>query len=85
MSGFGQTGIAPIFLQTAEALVQRLAPDGSEKGRELERRARAMVVVFQGWSSAPPAPDQRAASIHQLLDLQREILDYFSVRGRDAG
>ena len=85
MSGYGNTGVAPIFLQTAEALVQRLSGDNSDKGREFERRARTLVAVFQSWATTPPAPDARAASIHQLLDLQREVLDYFSARGREAG
>jgi hypothetical protein len=82
MSGYGHTGVAPIFLQTAEALVARLQQDGSDKGRDLERRARAMVAVFQSWSSVPPAPEARASSIHQLLDLQREVLDYFAAKGQ---
>jgi hypothetical protein len=84
MSSFGQTGVAPIFLQTAEALVQRLAGDNSDKARDLERRAKMLVAIFQSWASAPPAPDMRTASIHQLLDLQREVLDYFSARSKDA-
>lgn len=83
MSGYGSTGIAPIFLQTAEQLVYRLAQDNTDKSREFERRARAMVAVFQSWATAPPAPEARAASIHQLLDLQREVLDYFAARGRE--
>lgn len=85
MGGYGQTGVAPIFLQTAEQLVQRLSADSSEKGRELLRRAKTMVTVFQSWATTPPAPEQRTASIHQLLDLQREVLDYFSARGRETG
>jgi hypothetical protein len=82
MSGYGHTGVAPIFLQTAEALVQRLSQDSSDKSRDLERRARMLVATFQSWSSTPPAPDARASSIHALLDLQREVLDYFSLRGQ---
>lgn len=85
MGGYGQTGVAPIFLQTAEQLVTRLSGDGSDKGRELLRRAKAMVTVFQSWASTPPAPETRTASIHQLLDLQREVLDYFSARGKEGG
>ncbi|NUQ78626.1 MAG: hypothetical protein HUU21_34285 [Polyangiaceae bacterium] len=83
MSGYGNTGIAPIFLQTAEQLVQRLSQDNTDKSRDFERRARAMVAIFQSWATAPPAPEARTASIHQLLDLQREVLDYFSARGRE--
>jgi hypothetical protein len=41
-----------------------------------------LVATFQSWSSTPPAPDARASSIHALLDLQREVLDYFSARGQ---
>jgi hypothetical protein len=85
MNSFGQTGVAPIFLQTAEALVGRLAGDTSDKGRELDRRARALLAVFQSWASSPPSPDARTTSIHQLLDLQREVLDYFAARGKDSG
>jgi hypothetical protein len=83
MSGYGNTGIAPIFLQTAEQLVHRLSQDNGDKSRDFERRARAMVAVFQSWATVPPAPEARAASIHQLLDLQREVLDYFAARGRE--
>ena len=76
------TASVPIFQQTAEALVQRLSQNGTERARELERRARSLGAIFQSWAMKPPDPDTRAATIHQLLDLQREVLDYLAASSR---
>ena len=77
---YGVTKTGPIFLQTAQALVSRLSQDTSAKGRDLAKRAQVLVDTFQSWPSTPPSPDVRAATIHQLLDLQREALEHIAKR-----
>lgn len=79
------TKTGPIFLQTAQDLLSRLRQDHSDGARELERRARALVAIFEGWPAAPPTPEARSATIHQLLDLQREALEHIASRGRSSG
>lgn len=81
---YGVTKTGPIFLQTAQGLVNRLGSDTSERGRDLARRARALVTTFESWPAAPPTPEVRANTIHLLLDLQREALEHIASR-RDGG
>lgn len=76
------TGSVPIFQQTAELLAQRLSQNSSERARELTRRAMALATIFKGWNAQPPTSEVRSANIHQLLDLQREILDYLASGGQ---
>ena len=82
---YGVTKTGPIFLQTAQGLVSRLSQDPSDKARDLERRARALVATFESWPSSPPTPEVRSATIHQLLDLQRQALEYIAGGGRSRG
>lgn len=82
---YGVTKTGPIFLQTAQGLVNRLGSDTSERGRDLARRARLLVATFESWPTAPPTPEVRASTIHQLLDLQREALEHIAARSRDGG
>lgn len=79
------TKTGPIFLQTAQGLLNRLRLDPSDGARELERRARALVDTFESWPAAPPTPEARSATIHQLLDLQREALEHIASRARSSG
>lgn len=80
---YGVTKTGPIFLQTAQGLVVRLSQDTSPKGRDLEKRARTLVALFESWPSTPPTDEVRKTTINQLLDLQREALEHIaqSVRG----
>jgi len=80
---YGQTKTGPIFLQTAQGLVHRLSQDTTEGGRDLERRARALVSIFESWATAAPSPEERSGTIHLLLDLQREALEHIAhIAGR---
>lgn len=79
------TKTGPIFLQTAQELLSRLRQDPSDGARELERRARVLVSIFESWPADPPSAEARSATIHQLLDLQRAALEHIAARGRISG
>ena len=72
----------PLFRQSAEELAVKLAEIGTAESMSMAKEARDLATTFRGWEKALPTNDVRIASIQQLFNLNRRVMDFLSLRNK---
>jgi hypothetical protein len=72
----------PLFRQSAEDLAAKLAEIGTAESMSMAREARDLASTFRGWEKARPTNDVRIASIQQLFNLNRRVMDFLALRNK---
>jgi len=67
-----------MFLQSAHELALKLGEVQSAEAIMMEREARELASIFQGWESRRPSNEARISAIQHLFDLNRRAMDFLS-------
>lgn len=65
----------PIFLNSAQELVELLRGDLSLEALPLRVEAEELVEIFLSWTVTPPDVAHRSTAVNRLLVLYREVLN----------
>ena len=74
----------PLFVQSAEDLISRLARVDSEPARAMRAEVQELLTLFRGWEHHKPPDEIRVTKIRQLFDLQRRAMDLLT-KAQPAG
>jgi len=72
------TSSAAFFLESAQQLLHRLERDPSPRAKELLVEAIRLSAQFQDWTRARPSDRLRIATIRELFELNRQVLDHYA-------
>jgi hypothetical protein len=75
-------GSGVFFYREAADLERSLRADPSPRAKELVVEAKRLAKVFDDWSKLRAEPSLKAATIRQLFELNRAVLEYLSASGR---
>jgi hypothetical protein len=68
----------PVFLNTANELLDKLGQDRSDTAMALSRELQKLTDTFRAWELSPPETHERASTVRSLLDVQRQVMEYLS-------
>lgn len=65
----------PIFLRSAEELLEYLEGDTTEEGRCFRAEAQELADTFRSWFVQRPDPQARNEAVNRLLLLHKHVRD----------
>jgi hypothetical protein len=75
------TSSAPIFVESAEEVIRRLAPISTPEAAMLVHEAKRLSEEFRTWEKVRPEDGVRLAMIRSIFELHRKAMDYLARRG----
>jgi hypothetical protein len=77
---FTATAAAPMFVTSAQEVLNVLADDSSPEAIEMRDEASALVGFFRTWPVLKPRNEDRLAAIKSLMDLTRRSMAHVGAR-----